>query len=80
MFKTVSGERNDVNMNIVENWKKRLPTVCKDYDEKDIFNMDETALFFKQGKSTTFYVAGADLTCGKLVNSSIVCVNDGGGV
>lgn len=45
MFKTVSGERNDVNVNIVENWKKRLPTVCKDYDQKDIFNRDETALF-----------------------------------
>jgi hypothetical protein len=42
VFGTMSGERGDVDKNIVENWKEKLPKLCEGYEPKNIFNMDET--------------------------------------
>ncbi|GBM25054.1 Tigger transposable element-derived protein 6 [Araneus ventricosus] len=33
--------------NLCEDWQERLPLVLAGYDDEDIFNMDETALFFR---------------------------------
>lgn len=71
VFKTVSGERGDVDNSIVQNWKERLPTLCQDYEPSDIFNMEETGLFYNLGKSTTFCVSGSDLTGGKRAKDRI---------
>ena len=45
VFGTVSGEREDVNIVTVADWKVKLPTICKDYDTKHIFNMEEPGIF-----------------------------------
>ena len=46
--KIMSGESAAVDENICEDWKKIiLPELIRPYDEKDIFNADETGLFFK---------------------------------
>ena len=31
----------------VSNWTERLTDFCKNYDAKDIFNMDETGVFYR---------------------------------
>ena len=41
------------------------------YDPKDIFNMDETGVFFKDGKQTTFEVQGSDCAGGKHAKDKI---------
>ncbi len=45
--KTVSGEAADADLQAAETFKSRLPEICKDYAERDIYNLDETALFYK---------------------------------
>ncbi|KAL4233818.1 hypothetical protein ACF0H5_008496 [Mactra antiquata] len=52
--KMMSGERGDVNSNTVEEWKSRLPKICEGYELRDIFNMDESGIFFKSGGRTTY--------------------------
>ena len=64
VFKTMSGERGDVDI-VVEDWKSKLHELCQGYDPKDIFNMDKTGVFFKDGKRTTFAVQGSDCAGGK---------------
>ena len=44
-FYIKSGERADVDIAIVEDWKEKLPTLLEGYNPFDIFNMDETGLF-----------------------------------
>ncbi|XP_046667060.1 tigger transposable element-derived protein 4-like [Homalodisca vitripennis] len=46
-FKKVCGERGAVDDDVVVDWKASLPDLIKDYDPKNVFNADETALFFK---------------------------------
>ena len=65
VFKTMSGERGDVDDSVCEDWKKKLPDICEGYEPKDIFNMDETGVFFRAGKRTTFVVKGSDCAGGK---------------
>lgn len=37
-----------------------IPGLCKGYAYENIFNMDETGLFFKDGKRSTYCQAGKD--------------------
>lgn len=46
-FKKVCGESGAVNDDVVVDWKASLPDLIKDYDPKNKFNADKTALFFK---------------------------------
>ncbi|GBN68192.1 Tigger transposable element-derived protein 4 [Araneus ventricosus] len=48
MAKVKSGESKDVDDNDSENWKTETPSkILKDYKPENIFNADETALFFQ---------------------------------
>ena len=44
------GESGDVDNAIVDDWKQKLPSLLEGYDPKDVFNMDETGLFFVLGE------------------------------
>jgi hypothetical protein len=45
---TKSGEASDVKLEDVEDWLlKKWPQLRKGYEDKDIFNTDETGLFYK---------------------------------
>ncbi|GBN06061.1 Tigger transposable element-derived protein 4 [Araneus ventricosus] len=44
-FKQISGEEKSVNPNEVTEWIGRLKSLLKGYDDKDIFNADETGVF-----------------------------------
>jgi hypothetical protein len=62
---TMSGERGDVNDTVVDDWKQKLPTLCDGYDAKDIFNMDETGLFYRSVNKNTLKVKGDECAGGK---------------
>ena len=43
----LSGEAADVDPTVVSDWSERLKTICQGYALKDIFNSDETGLFYR---------------------------------
>ena len=45
VFRTVSGEANAAPQETISEWKEKLPSLLQNYDERDIFNLDETGLF-----------------------------------
>ena len=55
---TVCGENESVDMRTVEDWKAKLPEIIADYDEKDIFNIDEGGIFYRALPSMTLRVKG----------------------
>ena len=57
-FKTVVGEAGLVDTKVIEDWFKILPDLIKGYDWSEIFNADETALFFKVLPNKTLYFSG----------------------
>jgi hypothetical protein len=46
-FRALSGESAQVDPTTIEEWKRRLPTLLESYAENDVYNADETSLFFK---------------------------------
>ena len=64
-FRIVSGEANDAPQATIEDWQKKLPVILADYDPCDIFNADETALFFQMLPNKTFTFKGDPCHGGK---------------
>lgn len=65
-FIKVSGEKAAADHNGAEHWIKNiLPGMLEKYDPSDIFNADETGLFYKATPSGTLAVAGSQPTGGK---------------
>ncbi|GBM44094.1 hypothetical protein AVEN_75907-1 [Araneus ventricosus] len=55
--KTVSGETGDVDCETVDTWiQNQLPDLIKGYEQKDIFNADETGLFYNLLPSKTLAI------------------------
>lgn len=46
-FKAICGEEKSVDPTQVADWMKRLKPLCEGYEEKNIFNCDETGLFYR---------------------------------
>ena len=44
---SVAGEDGEVNAETIESWAERLPEIVKGYELKDIWNADETGLFWR---------------------------------
>ncbi|XP_053405027.1 uncharacterized protein LOC128558824 [Mercenaria mercenaria] len=61
----MSGDRGDVKEDCVNDWKRKLPTLCEGYHEKGIMNMDKTGLFYRDTMRNTFYFKGDDCAGGK---------------
>lgn len=47
------GESQSVDISVCDEWKKSLPSLLEEYPLENIFNADETALFWKQISSYT---------------------------
>ncbi|CAG9563419.1 unnamed protein product [Danaus chrysippus] len=47
VFRKVCGESASVNKEVCDEWINELQSLLKDYEPKDVFNADETGLFFK---------------------------------
>ena len=58
VFRKLSGESGDVDDTIVANWKENLGSMTEGYEPRDIYNQDETALFFKTTQDKSFYTKG----------------------
>lgn len=59
------GESAAVNSESVEDWKKRLPEIIKGYHPRDIFNMDETGLFYRALPDKSLSVKGSACSKGQ---------------
>ncbi|GBM80855.1 hypothetical protein AVEN_205056-1 [Araneus ventricosus] len=46
-FKQICGEEKSVNPNEVTDWIRKLKSLLKGYDGRDIFNEDETDIFYR---------------------------------
>lgn len=53
-FKTICGESADVNIDDIEEWKRKLLFILKDYSPRDIYNADETGLCYRAMPTKTF--------------------------
>lgn len=58
VYKTVSGESASVDPVTVNSWKEQIHEVIQGYELKDIFNADETGLFFNLQPNKTLTYKG----------------------
>ena len=64
-FITGSRERGDDPKDVVNEWKEKLASLCEGYRSEDIFNMDETRLYFRVTENETLFQKGQDFAGGK---------------
>ena len=53
-FKTICGESAEVNLDDIEDWKIKLPLILKNYSPRDVYNADETGLYYRAMPNKTF--------------------------
>ena len=61
----LSGEAADVDASIVSDWSSRLQSMCDGYALRDIFNADETDLFFRALPTRSLAIKGEEAKGGK---------------
>jgi hypothetical protein len=65
-FKAICGEAGSVDMNVVNNFTQNvLPSVLEPFQEKDIYNADETGLFWQLLPNKTLHFRNEKCTGGK---------------
>jgi hypothetical protein len=77
-FRIISGEAASVNSETVEDWTSRLPVILQNYDPHDVYNCDETGLFFKLMPDRTFVIKKDDCKGGKRAKDRytvLLCTN-----
>ncbi len=52
--KSIGGEPRMVDTNIISNFKSAFANKLKEYEDKNIFNCDETVLFYRQSQLKTY--------------------------
>lgn len=68
---TIHGDANSVPQETVDEWMKKVPTLIRDYNQKDVYNVDEFALFYKLRPSKTYSLKGKKCKAGKLSKSRV---------
>ncbi len=68
---TLSGEAADVSDSVVQDWQKRLPDLCRNYSPANIFNCDETGLFYRALPSRSLVQKGESCKGGKQAKDRI---------
>lgn len=65
-YKAVCGESESVDRNLTDDWiNNKLPNLIADYEAKDIFNADETGLFYKCEPAKSLHLKGEQCHGGK---------------
>ena len=67
----ICGESADVNLDVVNSYKDVLKQKLDGYEPRDIFNCDETGLFFRALPDKSFSVKGKDCKGGKLAKERV---------
>lgn len=59
MFSSISGESNSVNTEKIQNWLEKVwPKLRKGYTDDQIYNADETGLFYRKLPKRTLKFKG----------------------
>lgn len=74
-FKTICGETKDVDDGTCNSWKDNLPSIVESYVPRDIFNADETALFYQCLPHKTLTLKNEKCHGGKLCLTVLLCIN-----
>ncbi|XP_046391623.1 tigger transposable element-derived protein 6-like [Ischnura elegans] len=77
----VCGEEAAVDVAVVEEWKKNLPSLVAGYDPKDIFNADESGFFYNLLPDSTLATKGEICHGGKRSKERLTvlfCTNSDG--
>lgn len=77
-FKKVAGESKSVDQGVCNHWTEDLPNLLEGYEPDEIYNADETALFFKCLPDKTFTFKGEKCHGGKQSKERLTllqCVN-----
>ncbi|PFX11437.1 tigger transposable element-derived protein 6-like [Stylophora pistillata] len=61
----LSGEAADVDPTVVDDWEKRLETILEGYALEDIYNADETGVFFRALPTKSLVLRGEQCSGGK---------------
>ena len=78
VWNSVSGESNDVDMSLVDDWKSKIGSLLEGYKPEDVYNCDETGLFFRALPNKTFAQKGDRCVGGKMSKERLtvlVCGN-----
>jgi hypothetical protein len=81
VFHAISGGSACVNQNDVNDWISRLPNIISNYEPRNIFNADETGLFFRAMPDNSLVLKGSQCVGGKKAKERItvlLCVNAAG--
>ncbi|CAF4314202.1 unnamed protein product, partial [Rotaria magnacalcarata] len=70
-FRVICGESRPVDQNIVEDWKTRLISMIEHYDPENIYNCDETGLFYKLMPDRSMTIDRIDSKGGKKIERKI---------
>ena len=62
---TACGESGDVQGSTIDSWKERLPEIVSGYSKENIYNMDETGVFWRALYSKGFGEKGKSCKGGK---------------
>lgn len=65
VYKKAWGESSSVNEDVTKDWFAKLPEIIKDYDPCDIYNVDETGLFYNSLPDRTLTYKGENCHGGK---------------
>ena len=68
---SVAGEDGQVNAETLESWAERLPEIVKGYELKDIWNADETGLFWRALPDKSLSVSKGRCKSGKYAKQRI---------
>ena len=80
-FRTVCGEGGDVSAKDVDDWKNRLPSILAGYEPRDVYNVDETGLFYRTIPSKSLTTQKENCKGGKLAKDRVTllfCCNAAG--
>ena len=67
----ISGESASVSEETVNDWKLRLPEITKGYERRNIFNCDESGLFYRALPDKTLRFKGTDCKGGKVAKERL---------
>jgi hypothetical protein len=70
-MRNLCGESADMNLNTVEDWMRNVMTTIGEYDLKDIFNCDETGLFWRGSPTKTLAEKADKCIGGKLAKERV---------
>ena len=70
----LNGESADVNEDVVRDWSVHVVDICAGYEPKDIFNADETGVFFRTLPNQSLVVKGDACKGSKLAKDRITAL------